>query len=194
MKLMIDLFSGLGGASEAFIQDPNYSVLRYDNNPAFENVPATTICDLRNYDIHVRHHISLIWSSPPCLEFSTAYNAPKSIAQRDGVEYEPNMELVERSLEIIKQLKPRYWIIENVNGSIPDFEKLGLKPRQIIGPFVLYGDFPLLTMDRDFQHLKADNDARHSEIRSNIRAKIPLEISQAVLNAVEYQKNISDYF
>ena len=81
MKLMIDLFSGLGGASQAFMNSPEWAVLRYDNNPALSNVAATTICDLKEYQIICRHDIDLIWASPPCLTFSTAYNAPKSIAQ-----------------------------------------------------------------------------------------------------------------
>ena len=104
VKLMIDLFSGLGGASEAFIQDPNYSVLRYDNNPAFENLQGTTICDLLNYEIKIRHEIELIWASPPCLEFSNAYHAPKSIANREGIEYKPNLDLVKRAIEIVEDL------------------------------------------------------------------------------------------
>jgi hypothetical protein len=193
MKIMIDLFSGLGGASEAFIQDPNYSVLRYDNNPAFENLPGTTICDLLNYEIKIRHDIDLIWASPPCLEFSTAYSAPKSVAQRAGIEYKPNLDLVKRAIEIIEDLEPKYFVIENVAGASKDFEALLGKPRQIVGCFFLWGNFPLIHVDRDFEHLKADNDDRHSELRSNIRAKIPLEISEGIKEAIENQTSIFEY-
>jgi hypothetical protein len=193
MKLMIDLFSGLGGASEAFVRDPNYSVLRYDNNPEFENIECTTICDLNNYEIKCRHDIDLIWASPPCLTFSNAFNAPRSIAQRAGLDYEPDMTLVKKSLEIIEDLNPKYFVIENVSGASKDFEKLLGKPRQIIGCFFLWGNFPLIHVDRDFEHLKADHDKRHSEIRSNIRAKIPYEISNNLKIAIDNQTNIFDF-
>ena len=39
MKTMVDMFSGLGGASEAFFQSKNWVVWRYDNNPLLSHVP-----------------------------------------------------------------------------------------------------------------------------------------------------------
>ena len=193
MRLMLDLFSGLGGASEAMYQSDEWSVLRYENNPLLANVPATQICDLTEFEIKCRHEIELIWASPPCLDFSTAYNAPKSVAARAGEPYEPDMTLVKRAYEIIQELKPKWWIIENVSGASKDFEELLGKPRQIIGCFFLWGHFPLIPMSRDFEHLKANNDDRHSPIRSNVRAKIPLELSQAVLETLENQRSLFDY-
>ena len=62
MRLMLDLFSGLGGASEAMYQSDEWSVLRYDNNPDLGYVPATTICDLKEFQIKCRHEIELIWN------------------------------------------------------------------------------------------------------------------------------------
>jgi hypothetical protein len=193
MKLMIDLFSGLGGASEAFVNSNEYAVLRYDNNPCLAEVPLTQICDLTEFEIKCRHDIEFIWASPPCVGFSTAYNAPKSMAARNGEEYEPDMTLVNRAYEIIQELKPKWWIIENVSGASKDFEELLGKPRQIIGPFLLWGSFPLIPMSRDFEHLKAENDDRHSPLRANIRAKLPIEISRAVLETLENQRSIFDF-
>ena len=193
MKLMIDLFSGLGGASQAFMDSPEWAVLRYDNNPDFSNIAATTICDLKEYQIICRHDIDLIWASPPCLTFSTAYNAPKSIAQRAGVDYSPDLSLVKRAVEIIDELEPRYFVIENVAGASKDLEPLLGKPRQIIGPFLMWGTFPLVDEPRFWEHKKKDHDKRHEELRSNLRAKIPIEISQALKDCIESQTNIMDY-
>ena len=193
MKLMIDLFSGLGGASEAMAQDDEWSVLRYENNPALGYVPFTNICDLTIYEIKCRHDIEIIWASPPCQDFSNAYDAPRPRARRDGIEFQADLALVKRALEIIEELKPRYWIIENVKGAIKDFEPLLGEPRQIIGPFVLWGRFPLIPMSRDFKHNKSDVDKRHSPIRSNIRAQIPLPISEALLDALTNQRTLFDY-
>jgi hypothetical protein len=194
MMLMIDLFSGLGGASEAFVQSGRWSVLRYENNAALGYVPFTQLVDLRTFEIKCRHEIDIIWASPPCQDFSRAYDAPAPKAERAGIEFEPDLTLVKKAKEIIDNLKPRYWVIENVVGAIKEFEAILGEPRQIIGPFVLWGNFPLLTMGRDFKHSKASVDKRHSPIRSNIRAQIPLEISSQLLRAVENQRTLFDAF
>ena len=193
MKLMLDLFSGLGGASQAFMDSHEWAVLRYDNNPKLANVAATTICDLKEYQIICRHDIELIWASPPCIEFSTAYNAPKSKAQRTGENYTPDLSLVRRAMEIIEELKPKYFVIENGAGASKDLEPLLGKPRQIIGPFLLWGVFPYIDEPRFWEHQKKDHDKRHDELRSNLRAKVPIEISQALMNCIESQRTIVDY-
>lgn len=49
-KHFLDLFSGLGGASEAFLKDAsNWNVLRIDNNPLLSEVPNTVIMDLNDF-------------------------------------------------------------------------------------------------------------------------------------------------
>jgi len=192
MRLMLDLFSGLGGASEAMVQSDEWSVLRYDNNPVLADVPLTTICDLKNYELKIRQDIELIWASPPCLEFSNGYNAPKPIAQRAGEVFEPDLSLMLRAKEIIEELNPQFWIVENVVGAIKDFEPYLGSPRQIIGPFVLWGNFPLIPISKDFKH-ERKTDLFPSPLRSNIRAKIPLEISEALLDTLTNQKTLFDY-
>ncbi len=193
MRLMIDLFSGLGGASEAMYQSDEWSVLRYDNNPNLGYVPATTICDLKEFQIKCRHEIELIWASPPCQDFSNAYDAPRPAARRAGEDFEADLSLVKRAIEIIDELKPRYWIIENVIGAIKHFEPFLGPPRQIIGSFVLWGNMPFLHVD-NFNHTKTGVDPGGSNpLRSNVRAKIPLELSQALRRAVESQTQLSDW-
>jgi site-specific DNA-cytosine methylase len=110
MNLMIDLFSGLGGASSAFIKDSEWSVLRYESNPLLEHVPCTILCDLKTYEIHCRHEVDLVWASPPCNEFSLGFHAPRSKAIRAGEDYEPDLSLIFRAKEIIDALNPRYWV------------------------------------------------------------------------------------
>jgi len=83
-KHFLDLFSGLGGASEAFVQDlDHWTVLRIDNNPLLGGVPFTIIDDIRNikpnYGVYLDAKIECIWASPPCREFSNGYSSPKSI-------------------------------------------------------------------------------------------------------------------
>lgn len=194
--MMMDLFSGLGGASEAFIDDPNFNVIRVESNDYFEEIEETIIHDVRSQkieDIVMMEQPRVIWASPPCLDFSNGYSAPKPSAARAGRDFTPDLSLMIRAKELIDMNPNCTWVIENVAGAIADFEPILGPPRQIIGPFVLWGNFPLLHMPRSFRHVKDENDARHSPIRSNIRAKIPIEISKALLQSINYQSTLEEY-
>jgi len=46
MKLMLDLFSGLGGASEAFMDHDGWQVTRFENNPDLGWVLNTKLIDV----------------------------------------------------------------------------------------------------------------------------------------------------
>lgn len=202
-KHFLDLYSGLGGASEAFAQDlGNWTVLRIDNNPLLSAVPMTVIDDVKQIPARIEKHgsilpnhlykIDCIWASPPCREFSTAYNSPRSIAARAGVDYEPDMSFVKAAMEIIEIVEPKYWIIENVVGAIRYFEPLLGIPRQTIGPYVLWGNFPYL------EHVavatKASKDVHSGNpLRSNIKAKVDFSLSLALKNAIESQASIFDF-
>jgi hypothetical protein len=209
---VLDLFSGLGGASEAFLT-AGHDVLRIENNPLLEKVPNTRLMCIFEFRDWIEEHyanpksmgdmlmsarfhkIDLIWASPPCDEFSLGYSAPHAIHTREhpNEPYEPDMTYLEATLDIIKLLKPRYYVIENVRGASKFFtEMIGTKPRQILGNAqILWGNFPLIDPPR--YQSKAEVDKRHSPLRANIRAKIPIEISQALLDAIENQKCILDY-
>lgn len=201
-KHFLDLFSGLGGASEAFVQDfDNWSVLRIDNNPLLSGVPFTVIDDVSKVKKAVRvyhkNKIECIWASPPCVAFSNAYSSPKSIHVREhGIEsYKPDMSLLLSAIEIIETVKPKYWVIENVVGSIRYFHEFLGEPRQIIGPYVLWGNFPILEIDKSSLESKAKKDVKHSShpLRSNYKAKVDFEISAALKKTIESQQSILDY-
>lgn len=198
---VLDLFSGLGGFSEAFVLAGD-EVKRIENNPLLQGVPFTDMMDvLELRDIlfkfksegHWFHPVDVVLASPPCVEFSLAYNAPQSIACREGdfEEYEPSMELVEAAMDIIKLLQPRYWLIENVSGSQRHFKKIGLEPHQIHGAAVLYGKFPKFsTPQMPTKRMKDTNSA--DPLRSNKRALIPIELSRAIRKAIISQKTLLD--
>ena len=203
---VLDLFSGLGGFSEAFLLN-NDEVLRIENNPLLSEVPHTTLMDVRKLrDIIAEgiaegdlnpylSEIDVILASPPCYEFSLAFSAPQGIASRNGEfqDYSPDMELIEITLEIIDMLKPRYYIIENVRGSIRHFAKIGLEPRQKFQAYVLYGNFPKFTPPRMATKEKKDIKPHGHPLRANYRALIPLELSECLREAILNQKTIFDY-
>jgi hypothetical protein len=203
-KHFLDLFSGLGGASEAFVQDlGNWTVLRIDNNPLLGGVPFTVIDDIDNVKqnltgpvFEIAEKIDVIWASPPCRDFSNAYSSPKSIHVREhGLDsYRPDMSLLTTALDIIDYVKPKYWIIENVVGSIRYFRDHLGEPRQIIGPYVLWGNFPLLNIDSSQLESKSKKDVHSSNpLRSNYKAKVDFEISRSLKKAVEEQKSLFEY-
>jgi len=200
---VLDLCSGLGGFSEAFVL-AGHEVLRIENNPLLANVDKTDIIDI--FDVRdlledIREDnpdpflqsVDVILFSPPCLEFSLAFNAPRAIhlRERPNIPYEPSMDILECGLDIIRLLKPRYWVVENVRGASPFFSQLMGKPRQINEAYFFWGNFPSFVPEA-FPS-KAEKDERRDPMRANIRAKVPIEISEALLEAIQSQKCILDY-
>lgn len=202
----LDLFSGLGGASEAFMLHPQWDVVRIEYNPLLKDVPNTIIQDVLAWREWLPPLIesmgrppTLVWASPECKYFSFAYNSPRSRAARAGEDYTPPTDQVEAIAAIIKWLKetyamPKFWIVENVNGSVEFFEPhIGPLKRKIGGVF-LYGEFPFLSLPENFEHSKFENDvSSNNPLRYNIRSLIPMEISQAVLDAVHTQSTLNDF-
>jgi site-specific DNA-cytosine methylase len=189
--VMLDLFSGLGGASEAFIQN-GWTVIRIENNPKLQHIPKTfdlDVLDWKNWITLLPDKIDLIWASPPCLEFSQAFNAPKSIAKREGRDFEPDLNALKAAIEIIEHYDPTFWCIENVVGAKEHFKPLLGKPRQIIESFMLWGNFPYLHMDKGFKHLKKDVGS-NNPLRSNYRAIIPFEISFELYSTIKNQTTL----
>ena len=187
--VMIDLYSGLGGASQAML-DAGWDVRRFDNNGRLRDVPRTWIGDILDIPadrlfrfVHNRTP-TLLWASPPCVEFSRAYGAPGPIAEREGREFNPDLTLFKKAIELRDSLQPKFWCFENVIGAIPHIRPLLGEPTQIIGPFVLWTNLPMIAMDADFEHRKQDHDTWSSNpLRANIKAKIPLELSKAVMKS-----------
>ena len=199
MKIL-DLFSGLGGFSEAFLVAGD-EVARVEKNPLLSEVPNTSIECVRQVRDRLLEYkqkglpirdIDVVLASPPCYEFSLAYSAPRCEAQRNNEEWNPSLELVEITLDIIQLIQPRYWIIENVVGSARYFKQLGLIPRQVSRPYLLYGNFPTFSIP-DNMPSKADKDSYHGDpLRANKRALIPLELSMALRKAIISQKTLFD--
>lgn len=197
MKVMIDLFSGLGGASSAFVKDPTWKVIRIDNNPdIIEAVPGTWMMDIAQIGPVVQaiedelysHDVKkmVIWASPPCTEFSTKN------PDRDPEDWD--LSLLRATMVIVRHLGSKFNVvshfIENVRGAITPFGELLGPYRQRIGPFFLWGRFvPVACIDSDtHRHRKPFNSTNsRTHLRSNIHAQIPYALSESVLESVEKQ-------
>lgn len=211
---MLDLFSGLGGASEAMLNH-GWDVLRIEKNPSLSLVPNTKIMCI--YDLgqlldleiaagNVPDQPDLIWASPPCTDFSDGYSSPKSIhvrASKEAIkagdrlpEYDPKeaIDLVKEAKRIIDIVQPRYWIIENVRGSIKYLKPILGEPQLIIDSIVLWGRFPKFGMAADYKHIKDDSAWSTDPLRSNKRALIPYEVSNACRQSIENTRTLDYWF
>lgn len=189
MKICIDLFSGLGGWSAAFL-DRGWRVVQVDNDPEFNPHICTDIFDL-NARILPSNPL-VVLASPPCQAFSTntiklnwkkrrltSYNVVLAIG------------LVAKTLDIIFKVQPRYWIIENPRGMLRNV--LG-KPQvetyfaawgaPNLKPTDLWGQLPEMEWPKP-ETWEEDGTRKISDPAE--AARIPYNLSLAVCKAIEME-------
>lgn len=118
--VVIDLFCGAGGLSEGFRQAGFKSILGVDQDKdaletfAHNHKGAEIICgDISNItreDIIKkisRRTVDLVIGGPPCQGFSMAGRRNPN---------DPRNELVQQFLRVVKDFKPKFFVIENVQG------------------------------------------------------------------------------
>lgn len=194
---VIDMFSGLGGWSQAFL-DRGHKVLRIDNDSKFDPDMVADIMAISPGDLP-RDFLDpdVILASPPCNCFSVMTisrywdenGRPKNDRCRSSIS------LVGHTVKLILQLAPRYWIIENPRGMM----------RRVLGApavttyFASWGEFVLkptdlwgVLPDVKFENPLKWQRASRSEKKGiqamaspELRAKIPYALSEAVCLACE---------
>jgi len=120
---VVDLFSGLGGFSEGFLQR-GHDVTRYDNDPRFEAVPNTVIRDVFDMTAEDLRGADVVLASPPCQCFSTAAADHYWNGKTPSPAAEEAIRLVKYTVRIIHAAAPTFWVLENPVGRM----------RWILGP------------------------------------------------------------
>jgi hypothetical protein len=168
--LMIDCCSGLGGASQAMVER-GWDVVTVDNNPVFD---PDYLVDIRSFRWDGPKP-DLVWCSPPCTEFC------KDLLPWNHDKIIPDMLIVLACKDLIDEIKPRYWVIENVRGAIKWFRPVLGNPYFSCKPYFLWGSFPDISHIRKLPGKRTHNTSANSARR----AKIPHKLSMALALAIE---------
>lgn len=170
---VLDLFCGKKGFSQAF-RDRGDEITTIDINKDFH----PDICaDLRRFilrDSSARWDVVL--ASPPCTEFT------RSILPWYD-QGPPSMELLNKTVKIITQIKPLFWIIENVKGAVKWFAPTLGSPRQRAGSRYLWGNFPMFLVLHKECYGKAQ--AKRYKNYAEMKSIIPYAISKGLRDAIE---------
>jgi hypothetical protein len=135
---VLELFAGsrsVGKAAESL----GYNVFSSDINE-FEGIDYAV--DILEFDINkVPFTPDIIWASPPCTYFSVASigkhwnkdHTPKSDNAMFGVK------MVQKTIDIIKELSPKKWYMENPRGKLRKLQVVKGLPRTTVW-YCKYGD------------------------------------------------------
>ena len=148
---VLDLFSGLGGFSQAF-KDRGHNVLRIDNEARFNPDMCADIGKLNPGDIPMIPDVIL--ASPPCECFSVAsigYHWREGIADNKTLNA---IRLVENTLHIIYTFLPKFWFLENPRAMLRTI--IGNPPVTVY--FAQYGENRLKPTDIWGRHPKGFKD------------------------------------
>jgi len=122
----------------------------------------------------------LLWMSPTCTEFAREFMPWCSTG------LDPDLTLLLSCIRLVKEIKPKYWVLENVKGAIKWFKPFLGNYRLCVSPFYFWGFFP------DIGKVNKKGWINKSSLSSNndkLRGSIPYTLSRAFGKAVEFNIN-----
>lgn len=134
----LELFSGTGSFSKV-AKERSHEIFRVENNPIFKAELYMDILEVTSD--HLPKNIDILWASPPCQAFSVATigrnwypdKTPKTEKALLGIR------LVEKVFELIEDLKPKYWFIENPRAMLRTIPMMSNLHRNTV-TYCQYGD------------------------------------------------------
>jgi len=103
--LHLDLCCGLGGWQAPFKESDQWRSVGVDIRP---EVSPDVIGDVRALPVDPAE-VTLVTASPPCREFSAAWNAVTPPDERN-----PDLSIYYGCRAAVHTLDPRWWVVENV--------------------------------------------------------------------------------
>jgi len=166
--LHVDLGTGLGGWTEPFRDSDLWRSVGVDIR---DDLEADIVGDIRHLPIGASP--DLLTMSPPCTEFSRWM-----LPWLD--EPNPDLSLVEACLDVVEELEPEWWALENSRG----LHQYWRDADQHVGPFYLWGNLPPIEADVPHGKMQVSGE------RPEERAKIPYELADAVRREAEQQRRL----
>lgn len=136
----MEIFCGTKSFSKQ-AEKRGYNTFTIDIDPEFK---PDKIADISSPLTHITgKDINILWASPPCQGFSVA-----SIGKMWNKDYSPKhktsnmgLYLLQKTIDIIKDVKPKYWFIENPRGMMRKMPIWNIIPhKRITVSYCQYGD------------------------------------------------------
>jgi len=105
---VLELFSGTGSVGKV-CKEKGWEVISLDLKNADINIDILKW----NYKIYEPETFDIIWASPPCNSFSILQYARLSEEERIDNINKNGLPILQKTLEIIDYLKPKFYFIEN---------------------------------------------------------------------------------
>lgn len=170
--LMIDFFSGLKGGSQ-YAKELGWEIITVDISIQYE---PDILIDIKSDNLFTELENYLgdsspdfCWFSPPCTEFTKDF--------QPWHESNIDLSLFKRCFDIVLELRPKFWVIENVIGAQKYFGRALFH----LGPFYFWGWIPRIESSSN-HYFKSK--LFPSEDRASLRAKIPYEVSKKIISSI----------
>lgn len=143
---VLELFAGTRSIGKAF-EERGHEVFSVDWDEQFEDIDWYGDVMNLTADYVLKHfgHPDVIWASPDCTTYSIAAISHHRVREEDGnlapkSEYAKKCDDVNEHVHnLIRELKPTYWFIENPRGGMRKMRFMRELPRYTV-TYCQYGD------------------------------------------------------
>jgi site-specific DNA-cytosine methylase len=201
--IVYDFFSGTGSSTKAF-EDAGHHVFRFDIDTQF-SANYVDLMDVTGNDLMGYYgKPDFIWASPPCTAFSVAgvshhFNKDGSTKSQTAIQ---GIALLAKTIQLIKELKPKHWVIENPRGMMRKQEMLAGFNRSTV-TYCQYGDTRMKptdlwhNLDWNSRPVCKNGDACHEAAprgsrkgtqglkNAKYRSQVPYELGKEILTTVD---------